>query len=334
MKKSSVIQLAAGLLLAGGGMYFFLRDVNIALLWRMLRSTPLWVAAGVAVLTLLTIWLRSLRWNLILPARGGDHRGLFGFVMIGFMVNNFLPAHLGEVSRVLFLWKRNRFTVATSAGSILIERILDVIMYLSFFFIPALALVRLRSTIPFAIPVACGVAALLVGLITYAVAPLLVKTIAKKLSQNLSAGLRHKVITIGKELVSNLDWAFSPKKCLVMTALSFLIVACHVVMMIILVNERTFGFLSGMFASAWAALGAAIPFSPGYVGTLHAALKLGLLLNGIDANKAIVVATLYHAIGYLTITAAGLYFVVTMGISFKEIGHAKEELKKEESSAD
>jgi hypothetical protein len=334
MRKSSVIQLTAGLLLAGGGMFFFLRDVKLAQLWSMLRSTPLWVAAGVAVLTLLTIWLRGLRWNLILPAKGGDHHGLFGFVMIGFMVNNFLPAHLGEVSRVLFLWKRNRFTVATSAGSILLERILDSIMYLSFFFIPALALTRLRSTIPIAIPAACGVAASLVGLITYAVVPSLVKAIAKKLSKRFSDSLRYKVITIGKELVSNLDWIFSPTKCLAMIALSFLIVACHVVMMIILVRERTFGFLSGMFAAAWAALGAAIPFSPGYVGTLHAALKYGLCHNGIDPTKAAVVATLYHAIGYLVITAAGLYFFVTMRISFREIGHAKEELKKEESSAE
>jgi hypothetical protein len=50
-----------------------------------------------------------------------------------------------------------------------------------------------------------------------------------------------------------------------------------------------------------------------------------------NRSRAIAVATLYHAIGYLTVTVAGLYFYLQMRISFREIGRAKEELAKEES---
>ena len=80
-----------------------------------------------------------------------------------------------------------------------------------------------------------------------------------------------------------------------------------------------------------APLGAAIPLSPGYVGTLHAVLKQGLVLCGIDTNRAIAVATLYHATGYVTVTVTGLYYYFKMKISFREIGKAKEELGKEKS---
>jgi len=110
--------------------------------------------------------------------------------------------------------------------------------------------------------------------------------------------------------------------------MSFLTVSCHIAMMVILVREKFFGLLAGMFAAACAALGAAIPLSPGYVGTLHAVLKEGLVRCGVDANQAIAVATIYHAIGYLTVTALGLFFYLRMRISLGEIRGAKKTIEQ------
>jgi uncharacterized protein (TIRG00374 family) len=332
MKKNTVIQLTGGVVLAGAGLYIFFRDVNIPQLWNYLRSTPVWAVAGGIALTFLTLWLRSIRWNLILPKSPTSSRqGLFGLVMIGFMVNNILPARIGEAARMLLLWKRNRFTVAESVGSVLLERILDSLVFLSFFFIPALFLAQLRQVIPYAIPIACGSFAVLCALLFYALFPAPSRAISKALLKFVPPALRQKALRIGKELASNLNWIFSPGKCLAMIFLSFSMIACHPAILILLVRDHLFGFLSGMFAAACAAMGAAIPLSPGYVGTLHAVLKQGLVLCGIETNKAIAVATLYHAIGYLTVTAAGLYYYLRMGISFKEIGRAKEKLQEEES---
>ncbi len=334
MKKSTIIQLSAGVILAGGSLFFFFHGVKPIDLWKHLSSTPPWIIGAVFGFTMLTLLLRSIRWGLILPASKGNRKGLFGLLMIGFMVNNFLPARLGEVTRVLFLWKRNGFTIAESAGSVILERILDSIVYLSFFFIPILWIPRLRPELVLAIPVGCGTSAVVLALLCYALFPSATKCFCKFLPKYLPAGVQAKAAGIGKELVSNLEWIFSPGKCLVMIALSIMIIACYAGMMILLVHEPGFGILPGMFGAAWGAIGAAIPFSPGYVGTLHAALKTGLGLIGIEKTKASSVAVLYHGIGYLTVTIAGLYFFLRMGISFKEIGRAKEELKKEESAAD
>ena len=233
--------------------------------------------------------------------------------MIGFMVNNFLPARLGEVTRVLFLWKRNGFTIAESAGSVILERILDTIVYLSFFCIPILWLPKLRSEMVLAIPVACGSTAAVLALCCYALFPSATKRFCKAMAKYLPAGIQGKTKAIGKELVSNLEWIFSPVKCMVMITLSFLIIACYAGMMIILVHEKGFGFLPGMFGAAWGAIGAAIPFSPGYVGTLHVALQKGLGLIGMESAKAGSVAVLYHGIGYLTVTIAGLLLLPPHG---------------------
>ena len=334
MKKSTILQLSGGVVLAGAGLYIFLRDVSVAKLLKDLCGTPVWTIVACVGFTVLTLWLRSVRWNLILPkSPSASRQDLFGLVMIGFMVNNILPARLGEAARMLLLWKRNRFTIAESVGSVLLERIMDTIVFLSFFFIPALFLAGLRRLVPYAIPLACCAAVALCTLLFYALFPAQSRTLGKLFLKFVPSSFRHKALVIGRELSSNLDWVFSPPKCLAMVLLSVGMIACHPAMLILLVRDYSFGVLSGMFAAASAAIGAAIPLSPGYVGTLHAVLKQGLLLCGIETNRAIAVAAIYHAIGYGTVMVVGLYYFLRLRISFKEIGRAKEEIDKEESSA-
>jgi glycosyltransferase 2 family protein len=333
VKKSTLLQLGGGAVLAGAGLFVFLRDVSVSRLWKDLCSTPVWAVAASVGLTMVTLWLRSVRWNLILPqSPQSSRRGLFGLVMIGFMVNNILPARLGEAARMLLLWKRNRFTVAESVGSVLLERIFDIVIFLTFFFIPALFLAGLRQLIPYAIPMACCAVAALCALFFYAFFPAHSRFLGTFFLRFVPPSVRQKTLRIGKELASNLNWISSPGKCLSMVLLSVTMIACHPAMLILLVRDHAFGVLSGMFAAACAAIGAAIPLSPGYVGTLHAVLKQGLLLCGIETNKAVAVAAIYHAIGYTTVMVVGLYYYFHLRISLKEIGRAKVELDKEEET--
>jgi uncharacterized protein (TIRG00374 family) len=325
MKKMQVLQLAAGVAFAGAGLYIFFRDVDPAQLWNYLRATPPIVILTGVGLTVLTLWLRALRWNVILPPSAvGSRKGLFGIVMIGFMVNNFLPARLGEATRVLLLWKRNNFTVAQSVGSVVLERAIDSALFLSFFFIPSLVLPGLRPALPYAIPMAAATGAACAALCMYLLFPSRMKVVFSFCLKALPPKFRERASAIGRDLASNLHWLFDPKKCALMIVLSIVTVGCHAAMMMLFIREASFGVLAGMFAAACAALGAAIPLSPGYVGTLHAALKQGFLLCGIETNKAIAVATLYHAVGYVTVSVLGLWYFFRMGISFKEIGSAKE----------
>ena len=342
MKKSTVFQVTGGVALAGVSLWIFLKPYKnghldfsvVSGLWKNLCLTPFWVVAGGIALTMLTLWLRSVRWNLILPKSPSVSRqGLFGLVMIGFMVNNILPARLGEAARMLLLWKRNKFTVAASVGSVLLERILDILVFLSFFFIPALFCAGLQKLIPYAIPMACGAAAALCALVFYAFFPSQSRALGRSLIKHFPLSVQQKTLKIAGELTSNLNWLSSPGKCLAMALLSVGMIACHPAILMLLVRDTLFGVLYGMFAAATAAIGAAIPLSPGYVGTLHAVLKQGLVLCGIEPGKAMVVATLYHAIGYVTVMVVGLYYFLRLRVSFKEIGRAKEEIDKEESSA-
>jgi uncharacterized protein (TIRG00374 family) len=334
VKKAQIIQVFAGLLIAAAGLYIFFRDVKLEELWKQIASTSIWVILGVALLNPVMLWIRALRWKVILPSSQNTHkRGLFGLVMIGFMANNILPARLGEAARAVLLWKRNGFTVVESAGSLVLERILDILVFSTFFFIPIFFKSSLSALFPWAAVIACGFCVIVAGFFTYSIRPKFSRGILIKLMKMMPLKIRTVVFKFGRQLISNLDWVFSFRKVVLVIFYSFLTLICQVLMMLLLgMRIDGFGVLEGMFGVAAAAFGAAIPLSPGYVGTLHAALRSGLSLVGVTSDNAGAIAVLYHAVSYITVTALGLICLFSIRISFKEIGKAKENLKDHQDS--
>lgn len=324
-----MIQILAGLLIAAVGLFIFFHQVKLPELWKQIEKTSIWVLLGVAVLNPIGLWIRALRWRIMLPSSpNSDKRGLFALVMIGFMTNNILPARLGEAARAALLWKRNGFTVAVSVGSLVLERFIDALVFSSFFFIPVFFIKGLSPLVPYAAVMAGGFLVAVLCLIFYKINPGFSTRISKVIVRKLPSKISEKILKIGKELISNIDWIFSFKKLAVVAFYSYLCLFCQVGMMLLLgLGIKGFGVLDSMFGIAFAAFGAAIPLAPGYVGTLHATLLRGLSLLGVTSDKAGAIAVIYHAIGYLVITLIGLLFLLSIKISLKDINNAKASLE-------
>ncbi len=332
MKKIHLLQGAGGILISALGLYLFFKSVDTTVLWEEIQTTEKWIIAAVILLNPLTIWFRSLRWKVMLPGSSKEKskNGLFSITMIGFMLNNLFPARLGEAARAVLLWKRNGFTVMESAGSLLVERALDMLLYSTFFFIPVFTNTSLASLQPYAALMVAAFTVTVVFLIVYSRFKTGAVKIASKILIIVPHPLKNRVQKICKELVSNLEWIFSWHKVIRVVLYSILMMFCYVFMMYFLAwGLNNFKILDSMFGVSMAALGAAIPLSPGYIGTLHSSLLQGLNMVGVVENKAGAMAVLYHGLGYMTITALGLMFLMSMKVSFKEISKAKEELKKE-----
>lgn len=332
MRKVHLLQGAGGIMISALGLHIFFKNVNTTVLWKEICTTEKWIIAAVIMLNPLTIWLRSLRWKVMLPDVGLEKRknGLFSITMIGFMINNLLPARLGEAARAVMLWKRNGFTVLESVSSLIVERALDTLIFSAFFFIPVLGKKSLSSLQPYATLMMIVFGISVVSLIVYSRCKAKALTVASKMLFLVPFSLKGRVEKIGRELVSNLEWTFSWRKTVWVIIYSILMMFCYVLMIYFLAwGVNTFDILDSMFGVSMAALGAAIPLSPGYIGTLHSSLLQGLQMVGVMENRAGAMAVLYHAIGYMTITGLGLMFLVSMKVSFKEIKQAKEELKKE-----
>lgn len=339
MKLSRILQFICGIVLAAAGLFIFFRKVDThKLVSELLSCSPLTIilCAGFAVGSLI---FRSLRWNIMLPANAAwSKKGLFSIVAVAFMLNNILPARIGEVARVVLLWKKNGYSPAVSIGSVVLERIIDLLAFMACFFVPVFFIDSMQTTTvgptsstglknltlhTFAL-VLCGIFVLaLVAFFLYARFPGLVRRNGKKLAALLPRSIQIKANKIAGEVLLNLHWASSVRKSVQVFFHTALIMLCYAGMIIALTHDPRFGLLHGLFANAFSALGAAIPLAPGYVGTLHAVLLQGLLFCGLSREKATAVTILYHAIGYITVTIIGLYFYFKMQVKVKEISEAE-----------
>lgn len=94
------------------------------------RADYTWVALGLLV-ALASHWFRAARWKLLLEAAGysSNTLNLFAAIMVGYMVNQAVP-RAGEVSRATLGAKTERIPVSVSFGTMVTDRIFDVICLL------------------------------------------------------------------------------------------------------------------------------------------------------------------------------------------------------------
>jgi hypothetical protein len=349
VKFSRAIQWVLGTCLAAAGLLIFFRSVDPHRLAQQLAHANPLALAACAGLSVCTLWFRALRWSIMLPARPLSHKKqLFSIVTISFMINNILPARMGEAARAVLLWRRNGFSAAVSIGSLIVERGIDVLALSASFFVPVLCAPLLRpggglastasvyktvSLQSCAIILAAGVAVAIGLFVAYSLFPSFVRRMFTACLSVVPAKAHPKIQRIGQDIASTLDWTFSPPKAAAVAGLSVCIVSCYALMTVLLVQERNFGLLQGLFAQAFAALGAAIPLAPGYVGTLHAVMLEGLVLCGTARDKAQAVTILFHAVPYITVTLLGLYYFFSMNITFKDISEAEKSIEKEDKVA-
>lgn len=119
--------------------------------WASTQDTPTWPSsagdwAGIAlgvVGYLVACALRAERWHLLLHFNGGEaaRADCYALTAVGFMGNNVLPARGGDVMRTVLLRPRLAGMDARGiVGTLVAERILDVVVLLSLFVVVAFGL--------------------------------------------------------------------------------------------------------------------------------------------------------------------------------------------------
>ena len=93
------------------------------------------------ILYFISVWFRTLRWQLLLaPMKNVPVRRLYPVVIVGYMANNLLPVRLGELVRSYYLGHREGVSKSAGLATILVERVFDGLTLLFFLFLSSLAL--------------------------------------------------------------------------------------------------------------------------------------------------------------------------------------------------
>jgi uncharacterized protein (TIRG00374 family) len=319
-------KLFIGILLSLVFMYLAFRKVNFTLMRNAFAEANYWFLLPTLALIFFSHYLRSVRWQmLLLPIRRVEAGALFSSLMIGYLFNLILPAHLGEFVRAYMVNKKRAISASAVFGTIVIERIIDVfalllLMALSFIVFPFPDWVRKSGYITF------------VGILLLFFLLILMKRnrdralqLFTKLATPLPQRLSVKVIDL---MYSFLDGIVPLQKgwhYFAVTALSIIIWGCYgyafqlIFYAFDFVNLYSLPWTAALVLLVITTISVLVPSSPGYVGAYHYLCQLSLGLFAVPESPALTFAFVMHGINFLPILIVGLILVSAEGLTLRSV---------------
>jgi len=299
----------------------FLANLQKAELQYILLALPVY---------LVSYFTRARGWHLILLEQP-PYKKVFFTMQAGYLLNNVLPFRLGEIGRAFLLGKTG-LGFWRVFSTILVERAFDLI----------LAIALLFGTLPFvvAIPGAWQMTLLIgaVVMVGFGVLYQLARQRQKVLTWFESLGNRWpRLVELGRSSVQSFLAGLAALadgtrfwRVLVWMTLSWILAVCnHFLVLRAFVPDAQILWMA--FALGVAALGVALPSSPGSIGIYEAAFVGALTVFGVPYENALAFALVNHAIYVVFTGILGLYALAQEGESLGQLFRQlrKQSLKEE-----
>jgi glycosyltransferase 2 family protein len=142
MKKRRFINILISVVVAALFIQLAVRNVDMSELWQQMKmATFYWLPFFVLAL-LASHMMRAERWRLLLENENEriPRSTLFAGVMLGYVLNNVVP-RLGEISRPVYVARKQGMSSSNLIGTIVVERLFDLatmmllVLFVSFYLI-------------------------------------------------------------------------------------------------------------------------------------------------------------------------------------------------------
>ncbi len=247
------------------------------------KINPFWIIPGLIIFTL-GLLLKTKRWLLLLDEKKLSFNTIFSVLCIGYLVNNLLPARLGEVARIYLVGRREKVGVSKTTGTIVIEKLLDtfslVLIFIVLFFLGPLA--KLTS-----IPLVLGT------------------SISKRWKERLQFFLGSFRILRNKNVLLLL---------LIISLVVWLLEGLWNYSLLHSFNINV-PISTALFLAIVVNFGLFIPSPPGYLGVFHFLTTFALLQWGIDKSQALSYSVYQYTIEYLILTMLGIYSAIKLSFN-------------------
>lgn len=320
-----------GIALSGLLLWLTLRDVDLAEVVTILRTSRLglWLACTVVATAIFP--LRARRWQAILApiAPRVPVTPLWHATAIGMMVNNVVPARAGEMARAFAISRaRPEIPFAAALGSLVVDRLFDGTVVLGLLLLatldprfPADATILGWTAGRIALGAGAILAVVLSGVVVLLAAPDFVARLVSgtigRLSPRLGERLHHLVTTFAAG-VAVLRSPALVTEALWWTLLHWLTNAAAFWLGFLAIGVHA-PFSASLFLQGIIAIGVAIPSSPGFFGFFEAAGKAGLGLYGVPGDLAVSWAIGFHLLSFVPITVIGAWYFVRQHLHFRDM---------------
>lgn len=336
------LRYAIAVLLAVLLLLFFFRNSDPSRIWQHLRAmSPSWFVIGL-LSNVCALLCRVERWRTILSHQERPpFYPTFFATTLGFMSSAILPVRAGEVIRPALLSRRTGFRFSTALGTVVIEKLLDLIAVMSLFAIfvftsgqhfahDARFAARFRVISGVGTVAAIGVAFLLGFLFCVYFFHLPMRKVHGRIAGLLPQRVRASWMRVFDSFVKSLVLVRSPATGLRVLALTggIWFFLCAQFVFVARAVHHPLPFTASFFVTGMAILGLMVP-TPGGIGGFHKACQIALTgFYGFDVDSSIALAVIFHAVGTLPVIAIGTALAAREGLGFGQlvrIGENREE---------
>ncbi len=307
-RKPRALYWVLALAIAAVLLYLSLRGIEWERVWQLIRGASPPLLAVVLPLMSLAMFLRAMRWRVLLSAGGKIPVPLaFRATAAGYLGNTILPARAGELVRTLRVSRQSNLGMAFVLTTALSERVAD-----------AIALIAIGATVLLAYPappewfggaVKLVAGAALCGAVAIALVPVFEKFYLAILARlPLPHRLQDRLRQVLVQVISGMRSFHERRRLLRFLGITTLVwctdalgaVLCAASLGLPLSFPVAFLLLAGM------GLGSALPATPGYVGIYQFVAATVLIPFGIARSDAIAFSLVLQASGILVILFWGL----------------------------
>ena len=247
---------------------------------------------------------QAARWRRIADTPEIPLRSFFAMLIGGLACNNVLPVRIGEFLRAGWLSRDARISGGRAFGSIVLDRICDVIT------LAVLFAIGLQAVASAAWLVRLAVGALL-AVIAIAIVLVLARLYSRRRGHLPTSSERGRVMTVLRETVVMLGQPIGRHRAATWLGLSVCTWILSAVASTLV--GRALGIdlspLEAVFITSALALGVAIPSSPGYIGTYQWIGVAALGLLDVPVEQALAFSILMQATWYVPTTVVGGAFI-------------------------
>lgn len=320
-----------GFALSAALVYWVLRGQHWGDVADALRGSSVLLWAVTTVVSQLVFPLRAIRWVIILHPVAPQ----LGFgpswraTTIGMMINNVVPARIGELARAFVLTREEpRVPFTTALGSLVLDRAFDALVVLLLLLVavldPAFGTETEIGGKALGALIAVPAAGVVVGftvLFAAAFKPEAIERVAGAVTHRLARRYAGRVQTLARNITTGFAVLRDPRRF----ASIFFWTLLHWV-----VNSLAFWlgmiamgldapFSAAVLTQGLIAVAVALPQAPGYFGTFEATAIATLGLYGIARADGLAWAVTFHLLSFIPIVLIGAWYFARAGLRLADL---------------
>jgi uncharacterized protein (TIRG00374 family) len=311
-------RVVLGILVAAAALVVVFHGTDWQQLGRILAGAQLWLLGLSVVSSLVGIGLRSFRWRLLFwPSHRMPNRPVFDAMAVGYLVNNLVPARLGDAVRCYLLARWAPVGVVHGLSATFLERVVDALAMV-------LLLFGLLTVLPLPAAIAWGGAVIGVGVIAVLAAFLALGARRERGGEAVARFLARWLRLDRGRWAERWSGLFASCQAVQRPR----VVARLFLWSVVIWSQNLFTFWLVMVAlGLWpslaevalamvaSALGLAVVAAPSGLGTFEAAVVASLVLVAVNPDLARGIALALHANLFVASGLAGGWAVVTRGLA-------------------